>query len=91
MPLPEIETFLRRLLTDPEWSDYFRREPEAALAETALDLSERWAAAEALRDSDLDGSDFLPIFRTRLALMGIAIGEPPPDARVFHARDDAAP
>ena len=83
MALPQIEAFVRRLMTDPEWTARFRTDPETALADTDLDAAERWAAIESLRDGDDDGTEFLGLFRTRLALVGIEIGAPPPGLRVF--------
>ena len=84
MPLPEIEAFLRRVMTEPAYCARFLAEPEAALDETALDSAERWAVLESLREGDDTGHEFLALLRTRLALVGVRIGSPPPDLpRVF--------
>lgn len=88
MALPQIEAFLRRLMTDPRWTSRFRADPETALADTDLDASERWAAIESLRDGDEDGTEFLGLFRTRLALVGVEIGTPPRGLRIFAPAPD---
>ena len=84
MPLPQIERFLRRVMTDAEYCRRFLADPETALAETELDGAERWAVQESLREGDETGHEFLALLRTRLAIVGMQIGRPPPDLpRVF--------
>lgn len=86
MGLPQIEAFLRRVMTDAEYCTRFLAAPEAALAETELDSAERWAVLESLHDGDDTGHEFLALLRTRLAVVGVQIGRPPPDLpRVFAA------
>lgn len=79
MPLPEIEAFLRRVMTDAEYCGRFLAAPQEALTETDLDSAERWAVLESLREGDETGHEFLALLRTRLALVGVRIGQPPPD------------
>ena len=84
MGIAQIEAFLRRVMTDPEYSARFRAAPEEALTETELDSGERWAVLESLREGDDTGHEFLSLLRTRLAIVGVRIGEPPADLpRVF--------
>ncbi|MER3420025.1 MAG: hypothetical protein C4290_05655 [Chloroflexota bacterium] len=71
MGVVEIEAFLRRLMTDEAWRRRLLDEPEAVLRESGLNAAERWAVLEALWDSDEVCRDFLPLLRTRLALVGV--------------------
>jgi hypothetical protein len=90
MGIAQVETFLRRVMTDPDYCDRFLADPETALRETELDTAERWAVLESLRDGDESGHEFLALLRTRLAIIGVRIGQPPPDLpRVFASRPRA--
>jgi hypothetical protein len=79
MGIVEIEAFLRRLMGDEAWRRRLLDEPEDVLRETGLNAAERWAVLEALRDCDGLGRDFLPLLRTRLALVGVPVGRLPED------------
>ncbi len=79
MGIAEIEALLRRLVGDADWRRRLLADPEAVLREAGLDVAERWAVLEALRDSDERGRDFLPLLRTRLALVGVPVGQLPED------------
>ena len=84
MPFEQVEAFLRRVMTDEGFCRRFLDTPEEALAETELDTAERWAVLESLREDDDTGHEFLELLRTRLAIIGVHIGRPPPDLlRVF--------
>ncbi len=84
MGIGQIEAFLRRVMTEEAYCRRFLAEPEAALEETELDTAERWAVLESLREGDDTGREFLELLRTRLALVGVHIGPPPPElTRVF--------
>ena len=79
MGIAQIEAFLRRVMGDAAYCRRFLDQPEAALAETELDTGERWAVLESLREGDETGHEFLALLRTRLAIVGVRIGEPPAD------------
>ena len=79
MGIAEIEAFLRRLMTDEGWRRHLLDDPETAMREMGLNAAERWAVLEALWDSDEHGRDFLPLLRTRLALVGVPVGRLPTD------------
>lgn len=84
MPIDQIEAFLRRVMTDSVFCRRFLTAPEAALEETDLDAGERWAVLESLREGDETGHEFVALLRTRLAIVGVSIGVPPPDLpRIF--------
>lgn len=86
MPFEQIEAFLRRVMTDEPFCRRFLDDPEETLIQTDLDAGERWAVLEALREDDDTGHEFLDLLRTRLAIIGVHIGKPPPDLpRVFAA------
>jgi hypothetical protein len=89
MPLDQIEAFLRRVMTDKDYCRRFLAEPEQALDETDLDTSERWAVLESLQEGDDTGQEFLALLRTRLAVIGVRIGQPPAGlTRVFATAPD---
>ena len=92
MGLNQIETFLRRIMTDKDYCRRFLTEPEHALDETELDTGERWAVLESLQEGDTTGQEFLALLRTRLAVVGVRIGQPPADLeRVFATAGDDPP
>jgi|GEM_PF-3567394 hypothetical protein len=86
MGIAEIEMFLRRLITDEDWRRRLLANPHAVLAEAGLTAAERWAVLEALWDSDERGRDFLLLLRTRLALVGVPVGQLP--AELFPPQGD---
>jgi hypothetical protein len=79
MGIAEIGAFLHRLMTDKGWRQRLLDDPETAMREMGLNAAERWAVLEALWDSDERGHDFLPLLRTRLALVGVLVDRLPAD------------
>jgi hypothetical protein len=85
LSIDRIEAFLLRVMTDEDYCRRFLDEPEAALGETHLDSAERWAVLESLREGDETGHEFLALLRTRLAVVGVRIGQPPADLEYVFA------
>lgn len=92
MPLPDVEAFLRRIMTDAAYCRRFLDDPEAAVDESELSTDERWAVLEAIGDGPESGVEFLDLLRTRLAVIGIHIGRPPASlTRVFATEQEPEP
>ncbi len=76
MPFEQIASFLTRISTDEGYCRGFLDAPEETVNQTDMEPAERWAVVESLLDADSE-RDFCNLLRTRLAVIGIAIGTPP--------------